>query len=859
MPNHPLLVFPTPEMATRTTRSFPPRPPHRPSTQRQGERISPQFNQLQSVFEQRHVEAATDATGLDPEEVLVIETVGSVENFIRAVSRIHGFEWMSEIEIDDIEPDDDFFDEENPDKKLNGRLYLVLSNQQALREMVSLWEQYQRNPSMQFAHGLTKFRDIFNMLKNIRKWDVQDRLLETGVIEAWEEDLQYDEDRPIRFELELWYRTNHERRNVITEDMTNLIQSMNGQVISQIALTEIAYHGLLVELSAQTIHEIIDNPNVELVANENIMFFRPVGQMVVGKDGIEGDISTEEIEDRPLPQGDPIIALFDGLPLSQHQYLKDRLIIDDPENWEDTYPASDRVHGTSMASLIIQGDLNDGQNPLNKPIYIRPIMKPIDWHSSPKPEAIPQDILVVDLIHLAVKRLFEGEGGESPVAPHIRIINLSIGDPSRQFLNALSPLARLIDWLSIKYNVLFIVSSGNHATPIEISMPKSDFQALSDAEKEKLITKALYNDMRHRKLLSPSEGINGITVGAIHHDNSTIVHMGDQIDPFDNILPSPVSAFGSGYRRSIKPDLVFYGGKQFYKLPLLSTGDTTSLEAAIFRLPPGQKVATPGGAPGELNVTSFSSGTSNATALISRNASIIYEQLKQIIEDQTDIESSEEFEIPLLKSLLIHGSSWGDTGERLKDILSPSYNANKVKKLISQWMGYGLPDIDKVLHCTEQRATLIGFGKLNDGEAHLFRLPLPPSLSAQAIQKKLTVTLAWQSPVVPSTQKYRSASLWFEVNHNSLADNRQNADHHAVRRGTIQHEIFMGNRAEPIVDGDFIEIKVNCKKDAANLVDPVAYGLALTLEVAEGVDIAIYNEIQTRIRPTVEIQQVANR
>jgi len=332
--------------------------------------------------------------------------------------------------------------------------------------------------------------------------------------------------------------------------------------------------------------------------------------------------------------------------------------------------------------------------------------------------------------------------------------------------------------------------------------------------------------------------------------------MGDQIDPFDHVLPNPVSAFGSGYRRSIKPDLVYHGGKQFYKLPLLPTGNTTSLETAIFTLPPGQKVAIPGRAPGELNVTRFSSGTSNAAALISRNASIIYEQLKQIIEEQTDIGDSREFEIPLLKSLLIHGSSWGDIGKRLKDILSPTHNANKIKKLISQWIGYGLPDIEKVLQCTDQRATLIGYGKLNDGEAHLFHLPLPPSLSAQAIQKKLTVTLAWQSPVVSNTQKYRSASLWFEVNNNSLAEKRQNSDHNAVRRGTVQHEIFVGDRAEPIVDGDFIEIKVNCKKDAGNLVEPVAYGLVLTLEVAEGVDIAIYNEIQTRIRPAIEIQQV---
>ena len=39
--------------------------------------------------------------------------------------------------------------------------------------------------------------------------------------------------------------------------------------------------------------------------------------------------------------------------------------------------------------------------------------------------------LPVDLIHRAVRRLYEPEGGQPPVAPQVRVINLSVCDEAR--------------------------------------------------------------------------------------------------------------------------------------------------------------------------------------------------------------------------------------------------------------------------------------------------------------------------------------------------------------------------------------------------------------------------------------------
>jgi hypothetical protein len=144
--------------------------------------------------------------------------------------------------------------------------------------------------------------------------------------------------------------------------------------------------------------------------------------------------------------------------------------------------------------------------------------------------------------------------------------------------------------------------------------------------------------------------------------------------------------------------------------------------------------------------------------------------------------------------MIVHGAGWGDSGERISEILRTADNARQLKSWVARWLGYGLPQIDRVLGCTEQRVTLLGFGGLKDNEAHVFKLPLPPSLGSRTDWRKLTVTLAWISPVSTSTQRYRTASLWFETNNNSIASNRSNVDGKLVRRGHCKMKSLKANR-----------------------------------------------------------------
>jgi len=111
-----------------------------------------------------------------------------------------------------------------------------------------------------------------------------------------------------------------------------------------------------------------------------------------------------------------------------------------------------------MASLVIHGDGLSANASLGRPVYVRPVLRP---DASGTRETIPHDQLAIDLIHRAVIRMVDTEFGAA--SPEVRVINFSIGNAYMQLATAMSPWARLLDWLSYRYKILFVISAGNHS------------------------------------------------------------------------------------------------------------------------------------------------------------------------------------------------------------------------------------------------------------------------------------------------------------------------------------------------------------------------------------------------------------
>lgn len=185
---------------------------------------------------------------------------------------------------------------------------------------------------------------------------------------------------------------------------------------------------------------------------------------------------------------------------------------------------------------------------------------------------------------------------------------------------------------------------------------------------------------------------------------------------------------------------------------------------------------------------------------------------------------------------------------------------NRVKRACAQFLGYGEADWARGSVCTDQRVIMLGCGQLNAGEAHVYNVPLPPALNAQRVGRRVTISLAWFTPINTRHRSYRVADLWFDPPLEQLQLKRRDVDHNAATRGTIQHEILEGDQAVPIAQDDTVPIQVNCRLEAGSaLPDMIPYAIVVTLETASPLNVSVYEQVKLaieRIRDASRVRHV---
>lgn len=856
MPERPLLKLPDPE-------PFEPRPGPRgggnlarPQRGRQGARLAPRFDRLMQVAgnPQELMGFRDDPASIAPERAIVFEVAGQLKDFYEQAQAL-GLEYLGDYE-EEFDPSEDFYDKKKPEKIIAGRIYLAMPDVRALQELLGLWRRYQRGARM--PDGKSEWRELFSLLIDVRPWGPQDRV-PSETIEFWQESLRFNPEAPVRFEIELWFHENAEQRARAFEQMAAEVERMGGAVVHHATIPEIRYDAALVDIPPDQAQNLIDHPDIALARVDEIMFLRP--QSVARhprKEEPEGEDAPPDADAAPLPAGDPIAALLDGLPIQNHVRLAGRIVVDDPDDLEANYPVNRREHGTAMASLIIHGDLTRGEPPLPRPLLVQPVMQPDGGNS----EQTPPDRLLVDVIHRAVRRIKVGDGGEPSTAPGVVLINLSLGDRWRPFARVMSPLGRLLDFLAHRYRVLFLVSAGNVLDRLVIpGYPTSrEFEAAVPEEREKAILAALNANKSQRTLFSPAESVNALTIGAAHR--SAVFNGGLPsylIDPFtDECLPNMVSAMGLGYRKAVKPDLLFDGGRMPVRVVATGGGVTIAPAAVPARLF-GLKAAAPDPR-GSTRHEDFACGTSVATALATRAGHRIFDTLMDGDGGSNHDDLPMEYQALALKALLVHGATWGPKGEMLDSFFQPQGSGQHVARRddITRLLGFGVPDIERVLDCAENRATLLGFGTIAAGGALLYRIPIPAGLDGQRTFRALTATLAWFTPINARHQGYRRAALDISPGTDEkywITDKRdpcQPTDKTIVR-GSLFHERRTGERAAVFVDNGELLLRITCRAAAGELNEEVPYALTVSFEVGIDTGIQVYEEIRTRIAPQVEV------
>ena len=539
---------------------------------------------------------AVTRAGSPPSALLVFVTAVPISNFVRA-ARLVGLEVLAELDLDD----DYALDEAllAPHREMvSPTLYATMPTRESFERLLGLWRAYQRGERSEKGHA--PWTRLFEMLDDLRVWGPEDRLSAEARV-ALEERLAEDEAAEHRLELEVWPTRSQERRERWRGDAERRVAALGGRVLSRSSIEEegFIHEALLVALSAGSVRELIAHPEaVEGLATlDGLQFVLPqvVAQSLPNQSepldapGLDGAAAFDSETPRRAVR-------LDGTPVAGHRSLDGGVVIEDVHDLVGRSVVAQRRHATSMASLILRGDLTaDGAPMPDSRLLSIPVLVDAEGGASS-----PEDRLFVDVVHVALTRAL---AGAEPLAPEAFVVNFSVGIRRSSFSGRISSLARLLDWWAHSEGVLFVVSSGNVLEDLGIpGMTSVAFEEATLQERRELVAAARRAGRHERTLLAPSEALNALTVGAASVDLAPAgwAPRPGEVAIQDDGEPSPAISTAHGPRPfgAIKPDLLAYGGR--HDVRTIAAGDNLRLRVMRETGRSGVFVAAARAGPGDL-------------------------------------------------------------------------------------------------------------------------------------------------------------------------------------------------------------------------------------------------------------------
>lgn len=814
-----------------------------------------QIERLEQTFQKTSEDLAKAAQGVDiavdpravvPERALVFELLGPVTGFEVAIQAL-GFEWMGgqgKTPVDD--PDD--LDDSAPQAQV---MYMTMPTRESLRKLLSQWEEFKRLRGESAPRGLAPLWNMFSYLRDLRTWSVQDRL-DPAITRYVDALLAADPNREVLIEFSFWYRADQIRRGQALSTLDRLLQETGGTRVDFVEIREIGYQGALVKLPAHVARQLA-NSEGGLAGLDDVMSIRPQSSY----DALSESATPTELRDlREIPDvtGPCIAAILDGYPVASHEALQGRVHVHEVDVSGGDAPVASRYHGTAMASLVLHGDMHLPQEQLSRKVCLVPVLTGNPQNGQ---ESTPKEKLAIGVIHRALQAIINADPEQHPHLANVAIISHSLGDAFAPFARRPSPWATLLDYYSHQYNLLFVVSAGNIESPVPLTQFNNlaAFEAADPIVRQAAIMTSVEAAKGHRGLLSPAEQINGITVGAEHADHAPN-GFGALIDPYpQHRMPNLASAIGFGVNRSIKPDMLHAGGRFSAAGSNIPTGGVhVSAKKAVGV---GQLVAAPSPI-GDLRNTAQTAGTSNAAALVTRAGVQLADPLDVAYEGESVPWIERKTRAVILKAMLAHGCRWGDIGDTLEGAYPPleadQWQARR--DTISKFLGYGAIDISRVVNGEDNRITLLADDLIEPEKLHEYRLPIPTAMLQNNEIRSLTLTLAWTTPVVPTTIDYRGVALKIvsksgkmDIWEGVTREGPTQPNGKTSERGTLIHMKLSGNKIMRVAQAGGIFVGVQGRARHHTLKkEVVPYALAVTMEVAQSVKTqGLYEQVRQEI------------
>lgn len=432
----------------------------------------------------------------------------------------------------------------------------------------------------------------------------------------------------------------------------------------------------------------------------------------------------------------------------------------------------------------------------------------------------------------------------------IRIFNLSVNAVNKKWNRGAkastqrkSWVARTIDNLSRKYNVLFVISAGN-----------IHYKDIPDLiEKNGLYPHYFQND--DACLLDPAQSTHSITVGTISRQIKVVASPNKKAIAKLNQI-APFSRTGPGISDNIKPELVEIGGNYVSEA---NDEKIIGINIGTSDIVAGHDIN---------NAVVNRVGTSYSAARVSHKAALLLKDLESF-----GINPS----IALLKAFLVNSSLLPNELNLLHD------EHNFSKSQLMNMYGYGIPDHIRATYSDDYSAILYYDGFIDADKVAFFDIPIPSKLKKSGnILKRMTITVV-QVPEVQrwGLERYHGTELKWQVfrgnidreeikNAMSLDDEIEgeaadnlNDDEDSLPKG-MKYKIGFNLRAKGTIQHDIIEWKIHKEEYSKNYytlaistfkrwgrkVQSVPFAVVIRIEET-GNKISINNEIK------VEIENIA--
>ncbi|MFD2052251.1 S8 family serine peptidase [Mesorhizobium calcicola] len=382
--------------------------------------------------------------------------------------------------------------------------------------------------------------------------------------------------------------------------------------------------------------------------------------------------------------------------------------------------------------------------------------------------------------------------------------------------------------MAYRFGILFLVSAGNVTSqfPVPAFANRIAFEDANAEQRAQGVINAVAALLADRRLLSPSEAINGLTVGARNLDWVPAAERAlarANVNPYSELdTANPSSALGPGFAGSVKPEFLMPGAREH--LRVIGSSQCITVAPAGPSRGAGLKVAAPP-RPGLENAEGFTNGTSAATALACRTVHRIHDALEMAY-GQELLQLTNTQRAVLIKALLVHPARWPNAAAGLvKQLLRPfgQGQAPRQNDNIRRILGYGIYNSDDAVACAADRATFWCVGSLGRERSVDVLVPIPAALGGQARDHLVSATLAWFTPVIPGRKSYRAVKMRIldpaEVAGLGVSADVWQPDGNQTNRGTVFTRVWSGAQAAVVAEGMSLQAKIQRDADPAAPVD----------------------------------------